>query len=109
MGSEEKTESVIKKEIMDLLLVHPRVAIVWQTDAPTTLSRKFKANRYHPKGIPDIIGVLKDGKSLLIEVKTEKGKVREEQETLLEAASQAGALAFICRSREECLEVLGRL
>jgi hypothetical protein len=50
------------------------------------------------KGVPDILGVLPDGKALMIEVKTETGKVSPEQESFIENASRVGAVAFIARS-----------
>jgi Holliday junction resolvase len=48
--------------------------------------------------VPDILGVLPDGKALMIEVKTETGKVSPEQESFIENASRVGAVAFIARS-----------
>lgn len=57
------------------------------------------------KGVPDIIGILEHGRMLLIEVKTEKGKVSEAQEEFLQTARVCGALAFEARSVEDVMKM----
>lgn len=55
------------------------------------------------KGVPDILGVLAGGQALMIEVKTEKGKVSEHQESFLNKARANGAKAFVARSVEDVI------
>lgn len=59
------------------------------------------------KGVPDILGVLPGGKALMIEIKTEKGRVSEQQEAFIEKARKLGAVAFVARSVNEVMQVLG--
>lgn len=56
------------------------------------------------KGVPDILGVLPGGKSLMIEVKTRKGVVSEEQKAFIENAKKLGALVFIARSMDDVIK-----
>jgi penicillin-binding protein-related factor A (putative recombinase) len=52
-------------------------------------------------GVSDILGVLKGGRLLAIEVKSPKGKVSPSQQKFIESINQAGGLAFVARSVEE--------
>ena len=56
------------------------------------------------KGVPDILGVLPDGRALLIEVKTARGRVSPHQEKFIQAARAAGALVIVARCVEDVME-----
>lgn len=61
-----------------------------------------------PKGFSDLFGFRKsDGKAIFIEVKTPKGKVSPEQENFLKCMKKYGAVAGVCRSPEEALQLIG--
>lgn len=53
------------------------------------------------RGMPDLIGILPDGRFLAIEVKTAKGKVSDEQFKVIDEINQAGGLAFVARSLDD--------
>lgn len=53
------------------------------------------------KGISDIIGVLKDGRILCVEVKSEKGKTSPHQEVFLKKINKMGGVALVARSIED--------
>lgn len=60
-----------------------------------------------PKGFSDLFGFRKsDGRAIFIEVKTEKGKVSEHQLNFLERMRKNGAIAGICRSPEDALNLI---
>ena len=60
-----------------------------------------------PKGFSDLFGVRKsDGKVFFIEVKTEKGRVRPEQEKFIERMKDLNAIAGIARSVEEAIAIV---
>lgn len=60
-----------------------------------------------PAGFSDLFGVRKlDGKAVFIEVKTTKGKPTREQKRFLEVMQDAGAIAGICRSKEEAITLV---
>ena len=101
------SEKEIQREILDALIAHRKVALVWQNDHRNTRGRKYGAvGKYRPKGIPDIIGVLRGGRAFCLEVKTDKGTVTPEQEAFLCKATDAGALAAVVRNVEEALRAV---
>lgn len=60
-----------------------------------------------PKGFSDLFGVRSsDGKAFFIEVKTEKGRVRPEQEKFIQSMKSKGAIAGVCRSINDVEDLL---
>jgi len=101
-------EKDIQREILDFLLAHPKVTLVFQNDHRNQRARKFGAvGKYRPKGLPDIIGCLSNGQFLAIEVKDTLGRVSEEQCGILRRISDGGGLAGVCRSIEDASRLLG--
>ncbi len=58
-------------------------------------------------GVPDIVGILADGRFLGIEVKTARGKLSPHQERFIQNINDAGGLAFVARSANDVIEKLG--
>jgi len=109
--SGEPTESQILKSIMMLLKRHPRVAQVWRQNSGTFQERNrdgsvryIRANTQ--KGMSDIMGILKDGRTLAIEVKSRTGRMRPGQEEFLQTIRQAGGVAGVCRSVDDAQKLL---
>ena len=60
-----------------------------------------------PNGYSDLSGFRKsDGKAIFIEVKNEKGRLRDEQKKFLETISKYDVIAGVARSPEEALEII---
>lgn len=60
-----------------------------------------------PKGFPDLFGFRKsDGKAVFIEVKTAKGRPTKEQLNFLYTMNKNGAIAGLCRSKEDALNLI---
>ena len=57
-------------------------------------------------GIPDICGVMPDGRALFIEIKKMNGKLSEAQELFLREAKANGAVAFVARSIDDVMEFI---
>lgn len=57
-------------------------------------------------GGADLIGICNDGKFFAIEVKTEKGRVTEDQENFLRVVRAHGGKAGVARSVEQALEIV---
>ena len=72
---------------------------------------RMSDGRYFDTGVPngysDLSGFRKsDGKAVFIEVKNEKGRLRESQKQFLKVMSQYDVLAGVARSPEEAIEIV---
>jgi hypothetical protein len=110
--SGEPSESDILRAIMQLLKRHPRVAQAWRQNSGTFAERnRDGSTRYiranTARGMSDIMGVLRDGRTLAIEVKSRTGRMRPGQEEFLQTIRQAGGVAGVCRSVEDAQRLLG--
>ena len=99
------TETQLVKAILQLLQHHPKVALAWRTN---TGAAKFGERfvRFGYPGVSDIIGMLKSGKLLAIEVKRPRQKPTEAQQRFLEAIGRHGGIAFVATSLEAVLKLL---
>ena len=60
-----------------------------------------------PKGFPDLFGFRKsDGKMIFLEVKTDKGRLREKQAHFLDTMSQYPVIHGVARSDEEAIKIV---
>ena len=107
----EPTEAEILRAIIQLLHRHPRVAQCWRQNSGTFQERNrdgsvryIRANTQ--KGMSDIMGILKDGRTLAIEVKSRTGRMRPGQEEFLQTIRSAGGVAGVCRSVEDAVRLL---
>jgi len=62
--------------------------------------------RFGWPGCPDVLGQLRDGRLLGVEVKAQKGKLRPEQTIFMERIRAAGGVAFMAR---DCRDVAREL
>ena len=109
--SGEPSEAEILRAIIQLLHRHPRVAQCWRQNSGTFQERNrdgsvryIRANTQ--KGMSDIMGILKDGRTLAIEVKSRTGRMRPGQEEFLQTIRSAGGVAGVCRSVEDAQRLL---
>lgn len=111
--SSEPSEAQILKAIMQLLHKHPKVAKVWRQNSGMftkqygNKTHYIRANTAH--GMSDIMGILKDGRTLAIEVKSAKGIVQAHQHEFLNDIVKAGGVAFVARSTDDVLKKLEAL
>jgi hypothetical protein len=108
----EPSEAEILRAIVQLLKRHPRVAMSWRQNSGTFQERNrdgsvryIRANT--ARGMSDIMGALKDGRTLAIEVKSRTGRMRPGQEEFLQQIRDAGGVAGVCRSVEDAQKLLG--
>lgn len=60
-----------------------------------------------PKGFSDLFGFRKsDGKAVFIEVKTAKGRASREQQNFIKQMKKYGAIAGICRSADDAINLI---
>lgn len=93
----DRPEAAALVEVLKALTAHPAVA--WcerMNSGAARIGKRFV--RFGWKGCPDVLGQLKDGRLIGVEVKAPKGKLRPEQAVFLERIRRAGGVAFMARN-----------
>ena len=101
----DRKEAAALVEVLQALRTHPAVA--WcerMNSGAARMGARFV--RFGWPGCPDVLGQLKDGRLLGVEVKGPAGKLRPAQVVFLERIRAAGGVAFLAR---DCRDVLREL
>ena len=100
-----RPEAAALVEVLLALNSHPDVAWCHRVNSGAArIGNRFV--RFGWPGCPDVLGQLKDGRLLGVEVKANKGKLRPEQTIFLERIRCAGGVAFVAR---DCRDVVREL
>ena len=103
----DRPEAAALVEVLKALRHHP--AIAWaerQNTGAAQVGGRFV--RFGWRGCSDVIGMLKDGRLLAVEVKAPSGKLRAEQAEFLSLVRRFGGVAFMARSCRDVLDELNR-
>ena len=101
----DRPEAAALTEVLMTLRAHP--AVSWcerMNSGAAKIGNRFV--RFGWPGCPDVLGQLRDGRLLGVEVKAPKGKLRPEQAIFLERIRLAGGVAFMAR---DCRDVMREL
>ena len=101
----DKPEAAALVEVLKALSTHPAVA--WcerMNSGAARIGARFV--RFGFRGCPDVLGQLKDGRLLGVEVKAQAGRLRPEQTLFLERIRCAGGVAFVARDLRDVREQL---
>ena len=100
-------ESDIQSAIMCALGEHPLVAWVYVTSTGTYRGLKGgRPIRIGVPGMPDILGQLKDGRLLGVEVKKPGDKPRKEQLEFLDMISKNNGVSGWCDCVEQAIQIV---
>lgn len=105
--SNDRPEAAALVEVLKALKAHPAVA--WcerMNSGAARMGARFV--RFGFKGCPDVLGQLRDGRLLGVEVKGPSGRLRPEQAFFLERVRGAGGVAFMARDLRDVLRELDR-
>lgn len=103
-----RPESAALVEVLKALKAHPAVA--WcerMNSGAAKVGNRFI--RFGFKGCPDVLGMLRDGRLLGVEVKAAKGKLRPEQAVFLDRIRSGGGVSFVARDCRDVLQALGNI
>lgn len=103
--SNDRPEAAALVEVLKALRAHPGVA--WcerQNSGVARIGSRFV--RFGWPGCPDVLGQLKDGRLLGVEVKAQAGRLRPEQAVFLERIRAAGGVAFVARDLRDVMREL---
>ena len=106
--SNDRPEAAALLEVLKALRAHP--AVSWcerMNSGAARVGGRFI--RFGFTGCPDVLGQLKDGRLLGVEVKAPTGKLRPEQAVFLERINGAGGLGFMARDCRDVFAALGPL
>ena len=99
------TEHQIQDEIRNAVSPYAIIFRINVGNGKTVDGRFFKTGV--PSGFSDLFGVRKsDGKAVFIEVKTPKGRPTDKQINFINQMKKQGAIAGICRSAEEAINLI---
>lgn len=98
-------ESDLQNDIMCLLGEHPKVAWCYVTTTGKVKSKGYWITLGYP-GISDIIGQLRNGKTLAIEVKTPGNRPTSLQQDFIDIVNRYGGVAGWADSTEGALQIL---
>ena len=101
----DRPEAAALCEVLMALRASPAVA--WcerQNTGAAKVGNRFI--RFGWPGCSDVIGQLRDGRFLAVEVKSHTGRLRPEQAIFLDRINGAGGAAFVARN---CLDVINNL
>ena len=104
----DRPEAAALVEVLKALNTHPAVA--WcerMNSGAARIGARFV--RFGFKGCPDVLGQLKDGRLLGVEVKAKTGRLRPEQAVFLERIRGAGGVSFVARDLRDVRRELGAL
>lgn len=98
-------EKDVLAAVLQVLRLDPRVGFVWRQTSGTFQDgdRYIQAG---PKGMPDVLGVLKGGRMFAIEVKRPGGKPDPRQQGRIDHFNAIGAVSGYCWSAESALALL---
>ena len=103
----DRKEAAALVEVLAALRTHPAVA--WcerMNSGAVRMGGRFL--RFGWKGCPDVLGQLRDGRLLGVEVKGPAGKLRPEQAVFLDRVRAAGGVAFVARDLRDVLRELDK-
>lgn len=103
--SNDRPEAAALVEVLKAIRAHPLVA--WcerMNSGATRIGARFV--RFGFTGCPDVLGQLRDGRLLGVEVKAKAGRLRPEQAIFLERIRGAGGVGFVAR---DCRDVFNHL
>lgn len=104
-------ERDVLKAVLAYLRRHPKVAMVYRVNSGVfQVPGKGSSVRYvaanGARGMADIMGTLKDGRTLACECKSPDGVLQPHQREFLTRVSTAGGVAFVARSVDDAITAL---
>lgn len=100
-----KSEQQIQNQI--IIEINRRGHRLWRSNAGKVITKDNRVIQLMPKGFPDTVGFRKsDGKFIVIEVKTDKGRLRTEQEKFKAFAEKQNILYGIARNVNDAIQIV---
>lgn len=103
------TETEIVRAILKCLKSHPKVAMAWRVNSGAVHAEGRYVRFNTQRGMADIMGTLKDGRTIACEAKSATGRIQPHQQQFLDSINAAGGVAFVARSVGDVLAALNAI
>ena len=101
----DRPEAAALSEVLQALRANP--AVVWcerMNSGAAKIGNRFIWFGF--TGCPDVLGQLRDGRLLGVEVKSPTGKLSTQQSVFIERINSAGGVAFVARNCNDVFKYL---
>jgi len=99
-------ERDVLKGVLQALELHPKVAWAARMNVGGMQDSHGNHVRFGFRGLSDVVGMLRDGRFLAVEVKRPGGQPTTAQVEFLGLVSRSGGVAFVARSVEDVMRGL---
>lgn len=99
-------EQGVLNAVLKVLRLHPRVAWICRMNSGAYRTEDGRFVRFGFPGCPDLLGQMRDGRLLALEIKAEKGRLTDEQAAVLETVRANHGVAGVARTVEEALAIV---
>lgn len=105
----DRPEAAALIEVLRTLRNHPAVAWAHRQNSGAIKTPEGQFVRFGWRGCSDVIGQMRDGRLLAVEVKSPAGRLRPEQQQFLDTVNLAGGVGFVAKSLADVQHALGRI
>jgi hypothetical protein len=102
----KQPEQAILNAVLTRLRAHPLVAWVVRINTGAYKTPDGRFIRFGFPGCPDLIGMMKTGAFLAIEIKSAAGQVTAEQRAVIDKVREHGGVAGVARSQAEAVRIV---
>lgn len=106
--NQTKTHTALLNEVLEAIGSFSFLR-VWKNNTGVALSFSGHVTRFGLKGSADILGILRGGKFLAIEIKTGNAIQTEHQKSFQKMIESLGGIYWVIRSKKEALERISSL
>lgn len=99
-------EQDLQNAILARLRLHPAVAWLVRINSGAYKTPDGRFIRFGFPGCPDLLGQMRDGRILMLECKSDTGRLTDEQRAVLERATTNNGVAGVCRCVEDALAIV---
>jgi hypothetical protein len=99
-------EQGVLNAVLKVLRIHPKVAWAARMNSGAYKMPDGRYVRFGFPGCPDVLGQMRDGRIVMIEVKAAKGRTTDEQDAVLETVRANNGVCGVARSIEDALAIV---
>jgi hypothetical protein len=104
--AQKHPEQDVQNAILARLRLHPAVAWLVRINSGAYKTSDGRFIRFGFPGCPDLLGQMRDGRIIMLEVKSDTGRVTDEQRAVIERVVSNKGVAGVCRSVEDALAIV---